>query len=296
LSTLTKVLIVLLTVFSIFLCGIVVTYVANADDQAEIASNLNRRLQAAERTADDAREDLQTAKEVNEAMKAELEEQINQLTMQVSQLQGNLTNLQRESAQLLQKVTSSASQAETAQALATQQTNLFTAAQEQVKTLEAETSNLETELEETNQMLLEKLSIIAQLQTRTRELTEMNQELETRLNQYLQQYGRMASRPQTVTPGAPAAARPAPPSRAQSRALGLDGRVTAVDMNSRLAEISIGTAAGVRQDMKFHVTRGDRFVADILVLEVWPDKAVGIIDLVQPGMQPQAGHTVTTNL
>ena len=69
-----------------------------------------------------------------------------------------------------------------------------------------------------------------------------------------------------------------------------------MDLQNRLAEISIGTAAGVRQDMKFHVIRGDQFVADILILEVWPDKAVGILDLVQQGMQPQAGDKVATNL
>ena len=49
-STLTKVLIVLLTVFSIFLCGIVVTYVANADNQKKIAQDATRDLRAA-RTA-----------------------------------------------------------------------------------------------------------------------------------------------------------------------------------------------------------------------------------------------------
>jgi len=213
--------------------------------------------------------------------------------MQVSQLTNQLTDLKRENAQLVQKVASMAATVETANATASQQTQLFENARQEVQSLRADQSNRSKELEETNQMLLEKLSIISQLQAKNRELTETNQELESRLNQYLQQYGRMATRPQTVTPPAAAAARPAP---TPSRAIGLNGRVTAVDMSSRLAEISIGTAAGVKQEMKFHVTRGDRFVADILVLEVWPDKAVGIIDLLQPGMEPQAGDTVTTNL
>jgi hypothetical protein len=69
-----------------------------------------------------------------------------------------------------------------------------------------------------------------------------------------------------------------------------------VDLRSRLLEISIGAAAGVRKDMTFHVVRGDRFVADILIMEVWPDRAVGILDIVQAGLQPQAGDKVSTNL
>lgn len=302
-STLTKVLIVLLTVFSIFLCGIVVTYVANAENQAELAANYRRQLGSAQARQEAAEEDLQAAKQASEALKAELDEQINELTMQVSQLTNELTGLKRENAQLLRDVASMSATVETANATARQQTGLFETAQQQVNDLEATTANLETQLDETNQMLLEKLSIIEQLQARSRELTETNQELESRLNQYLQQYGRMATRPRTVTPPATGSVRPASPASTgnrgngqQSRRLDLSGRVTAVDMNSRLAEISIGAAAGVRQDMKFHATRGDRWIADILVLEVWPDKAVGIIDRVQPGMQPQPGDTIATNL
>jgi hypothetical protein len=61
-------------------------------------------------------------------------------------------------------------------------------------------------------------------------------------------------------------------------------------------EISIGTAAGVRQDVTFHITRGDQYVADIQIVEVWPDRAVGVVNLVKQGVQPQAGDKVTTNL
>jgi hypothetical protein len=141
------------------------------------------------------------------------------------------------------------------------------------------------------------MSIVAQLEEKVRQLTQENQELQNRLNQNLQPFGRMTTRPPTtVAPGTPTvrpaqAAQQGPP---QARPIGLNGRVTAVDMKNRLAQISIGTAAGVRQDMKFYVTRGDRFVANILILDVSPDKAVGILDLVQ--VEPQIGDAVTTNL
>jgi hypothetical protein len=82
--------------------------------------------------------------------------------------------------------------------------------------------------------------------------------------------------------------------QAQTRAIALNGRITQIDMKNNVAAISIGTAAGVRADMKFHVTRGDRFVCDILIFDVDAEKAIGTLDLVQ--VEPQTGDLVTTNL
>lgn len=291
-STLTKVLIVLLTVFAIFLCGIVVTYVANADNQRERADRLQRDIQAARRTQEAAVQDLEAEKQRAQAEKGQLDAQINELGLQVKQFQGELDGIKRENAQLVQEVTAMAATVETANATAKQQTTLFETAQQEVQSLRAEQTNRKKELDETNQMLMEKMAVIAQLDQKVRRLTEESQELGARLNQYLQQYGRMATRPATtVRPAQPPAPTPTPP---QTKAIGLSGRVTVVDMKLRMAQISIGSAAGVRPDMKFYVTRGDRFVANILILEVSPDSAVGILDLVQT--EPQVGDVVTTNL
>ncbi len=294
-STLTKVLIVLLTVFAIFLCGIVVTYVANAENQRERADRLQRENQAARRTQESALLDLENEKKAAQALKAQLDAQINELGLQVKQLQAELDGVKRENAQLLQNVAAMAATVETANATAKQQTQLFETAQQEVQNLRTEQSNRRKELDETNQMLMEKMAVIAQLQEKNRGLTEENQELETRLNQYLQQYGRIATRPPTTVPPGTTVVRPvqpAPPPK--TRPIALNGKVMAVDMKNRLAQISIGSAAGVRQDMKFYVTRGDRFVANILILEVSPDTSVGILDLVQ--VQPQVGDNVATNL
>jgi cell shape-determining protein MreC len=180
-----------------------------------------------------------------------------------------------------------------------QQRALFVAAQKEVERLKAEQIQREAELKETNQMLLEKLALISDLDGKIRQLTQENQDLGTRVNQYLTKYGQMATRPATtVVQGSPGVqpAQPITTVAAQTRSIALNGQVTAVDLRSRLLEISIGTAAGVRKDMTFHVIRGDRFVADILIMEVWPDRAVGILDIVQAGLQPQAGDKVSTNL
>jgi len=85
-------------------------------------------------------------------------------------------------------------------------------------------------------------------------------------------------------------------SMARVRAIGLDGHITAVDMKNKLAEISIGAAVGVKQAMELHVTRGDEYVAQITIVDVLPDKAIGIVEGVQPGMQPRAGDRITGDL
>ena len=289
-STLTKVLIVLLTVFSIFLCGIVVTYVANAQNQRERADTLDRRVRSAEASQRDALADLEEQKKQGEQQKAELMAQISQLEAASTELQAQLNNLEREKAQLVQQVTNMARTIETANATQTQQTQLFENAQQEVARLQADQTRLGNRLAETDQTLLEKMSIIAQLEQKNRQLIEANQELEGRINRVVQQYGRAAAPPQPVT-ARRAIAEPAPP---VTQEIGLDGRVTAVDIKNKLAQISIGTAAGVKQGMKFHVVRGQQFVCDILILNADPDKAAGTLELVQA--EPQVGDMVTTNL
>ena len=127
--------------------------------------------------------------------------------------------------------------------------------------------------------------------SKNKQLIEANQDLETRLNQYLRQYGKATVAPQPVTPTR-AIVQPAVPATAKD--IGLSGRVTAVDMKNALAEISIGAAAGVKPDMTFHVTRGEQFVCNIEILDVDADKAVGVLKLMQGA--PQAGDACATNL
>jgi len=302
LSTLTKVLIVLLTVFSIFLCGIVVTYVANAENQRERADNLQRSIQSAKASQAAAVAGEEEARKAAEALKEELNGLITTLELKNKELLAQLDEVKRQNNVLMTENQQQRASTSLAHELANKQQEMFKAAQTQVAGLQAEQTNRKRELDETNQMLLERMAVVSQLEEKVRRLTEENQERETQLNQYLQQYGRIATRPQTtvaprnttVQPVQPASV--GAPTGSQTRTISLTGQITAVDVKNKLAEISIGAAAGVAQSMKFHITRGDRWVADMLILEVGPDKAVGIVDLIQQGMEPRAGDTVATNL
>ncbi len=297
-STLTKVLIVLLTVFSIFLCGIVVTYVASAENFRQQAVEQSNKVQSAERSQEAALKELDDVKELAQREKDQLNAQLHRLDLQVKKLEADLAEAKLLNTQLTQEVAKQTGLANLAGALAADQTASLKTTQQEVKDLLADQTNRETELKELDESLTERMSIIAQLEEKNRRLTEENQELATQLNQYLQQYGRMTVRPQTTVAPRSTTVQPAQPVPAaaapQMRTIGLNGRITAVDMENRLAEISIGSAAGVRQNMMFHIVRGDRWAAKMLILDVSPDKAVGVLDLVE--LEPQVGDTVMTNL
>lgn len=70
--------------------------------------------------------------------------------------------------------------------------------------------------------------------------------------------------------------------------------VSEIDAKNSMATVSIGSADGVKEGMKFHVTRGDEFICDILIIEVDTDKAVGVLELVQ--QLPKVGDNASTNL
>ena len=61
-----------------------------------------------------------------------------------------------------------------------------------------------------------------------------------------------------------------------------------------MASVSVGAVDGVREGMKFHVTRGDEFICDILIIDVDTEEAVGVLELVQ--QQLRVGDNASTNL
>ncbi len=103
-SPLTKVLIILLTVSSIFLCGIVVTYVANADNYRQMYLKVKVERDAAvqrARSADSERNDtLQKA----DQREKQLNDKLAALQTRIEQLQIDLNDAEREKRLLLQKV------------------------------------------------------------------------------------------------------------------------------------------------------------------------------------------------
>ncbi|MCK5225761.1 MAG: hypothetical protein KAQ89_03500 [Planctomycetes bacterium] len=289
-STLTKILIVLLTISSIFLCGIVVTYVANADNYMEKYQNLKSSKDSLSKEVDSL------TKQVNEkiAQKRQVEDKLNDkissLNTEFTAMQTELGNSEREKAELLQKVNNWTSITKDFYQTNDKQGQLLKNTLGELERVRTEQIKQSKELNETTAALVEKMAIIETLQTKTKRLLEEKSELQSRLEQIYQPMGVAAAKTAPVTQQNTKAM----PVMPKTNKIGLNGLVTAVDVKNSMAGISIGSADGVKEGMKFHVVRDDKFVCDILIIDVDSEQAVGVLDLVQK--QPKVGDKVSTNL
>ena len=292
-STLTKVLIVLLTIASIFLCGIVVTYVANADNFKQKYDSLYSGYEAAKENEDNAKTQLNNTIEEKDRNTEKLGEEIASLKEEINKLKGDLANAERDRDDANRKVNNWASIVMDFSKTIENNEKLVKNALTERDLKEAELIKQGKELDDTTAALMENMAIVKQLQDESKRLLEEKTELQNKLDLYLRQYGKAIAEPMPVTPEE-AAVSLAPP----TKDIDLSGSITEVDLKNLLAEISIGTADGVKKNMRFHLTRDDKFICDIVILDVWPEKAVGWIELLQdqPQNQPQVNDKVSTNL
>jgi len=292
LSTLTKVLIVLLTLSSIFLCGIVVTYVANADNYRQKYLDEKRVKDAKVESEKQAQKDFNDIKNKMDTQKTELGNEIAALDRKKRELETDLTEAIRR--------------ADEKDLLASKWEDLtieFTKTNEsqrqwledtlaKLKAIEVEQIEGDKELKETTATLIEKMTIIETLEKQSKLLLEEKTYLQNELDKLLRQSGKAVAPSVPVTP-IKEKVRVAP----LTVDIGLKGLITTVDLENSLAEISIGAASGVKPNMKFHVTRADRFICDIVILDVEPEKAIGTLELMDVTKeQPKVGDNVSTNL
>lgn len=291
-STLTKILMVLITISAIFLSGIVVTYVANADNYKEQYDSLYARYQSEQQKRSSAEQQLEKTTELMNQVGKELNDKITALNIKIEQIQGELDKAEREKSQLLQRVDGFAAEVATFTKTNQDQRTLLEETIKTWKSVEADLIREQSQHKETARLLLEKLAIISTLDEKNKRLLEENAALQSKLDQPMRQYGKVVAPPPSVTPireKARPAMVPLP-----TRDIGLKGRIANVDIKNKMAEISIGKAHGVAENMRFHVTRGDQFICDIVILDVEPEKAVGRLELVQ--YEPQPGDNISTNL
>lgn len=289
-NTLTKILIVLLTLSSIFLCGIVVTYVANADNYRQKYNALRADKDSLSKKVEDLTKQVNEKIEQKKQLEDKLNSEITSLKGQIGGLQTNLDNAEREKAVLLQKVDSWTSITKDFYQTTDKQGQLLKNTLDELNKVQAEQIRQRKELNETTAALVEKMAIVERLGSENKRILEEKTELQNRLDQFLQPIGKIAAEAVPVTPREEVA-RPAIP---EAREIALQGLVTAVDLRNSMASISIGTADGVKEGMRFHVTRGDEFLCDILIIDVDAEEAIGVLELVQ--QQPKVGDNVSTNL
>ena len=291
-SALTKILIVLLALSSIFLCGIVVTYVGNADNYRQKYKGINQQRDALKENVKSLTKQLNEKTDKSQQRQDRLNSKIVSLKAETKQLQGDLRNVEVEKAALLQKVNSWTSIVKDFRETNEDQGRLLEEKLNELNKVQAEQIKQRKELRETTAALVEKMAYIETLEVEKRRLLEEKSELRDRLDQLLRPFGKTTARPVPVTPEK-AAVKPA---KFIARDIDLWGLVAAVDLKNSIASISIGAADGVKEGMRFHVIRGDKFICDILIIDVDTEEAVGVLELLQRQQRPRVGDKVSTNL
>jgi len=138
-------------------------------------------------------------------------------------------------------------------------------------------------LAETLTALHEKLVIVDSLEAERRRLLEQKTELEN-------QAATGGIPREIISPVTPLPNQMASPAVAAPVGTDIKGLIVEIDKN--LVTLSVGSADGVTKNMVFHVTRGDRFVCDVIITNVDINRSAGTLDLVvQP---PQVNDIAST--
>ncbi|MHC4462202.1 MAG: coiled-coil domain-containing protein [Planctomycetota bacterium] len=289
-SSLTKILIVLLTISSIFLCGIVVTYVANADNYRKLHTELRAERDSFRQKFNSSTKDYNEKKAEMEQLEDKLNNEIASITKRLKQLQSEFKIIEAEKEDALRRVNSWAAIVRDFYETNDKQGQLLKNTLAEKTRLEAEKEKNLKSLDELTTSLEEKMAIIVMLDDKTKRLLEEKAELQGRLDKLLLPFDKRAVEPVPITPEKTIAQ----PTIPKTRDIELKGLIKAVDLKNSMASITIGNAAGVKVGMKFHVTRGDMFICDILIIDVDAEEAVGILELIK--QQPKVNDNISTNL
>ena len=283
-SILTKALAVLLSVFSLLMAGMFVVFVGNANnyrDLYENQKNLNTTLQADLVNMTD-QYNVQV-KKVDELKKEESQE-LQNLRADKNQLSDDLRKEQRLALQYQNQADSwKGVMTGLEQSVRNLQASLD-ATQSQLDTARSDGIKNQKELSEITANLYEKIVQLQSLEAERRRLLEEKKELESRIV--------TNATPVQTKPVTPLPNRSAAPAVVAPAGTDVKGLVAEVEQN--LITLSVGSADGVKEKMVFHITRGDRFLCDVIVTNVDINQCAGVLDLVQE--RPQVGDTASTQL
>ena len=287
LSALTKIMIFLLSLFSLFLCGTVVTYVGNASNYKELMEeqeSINKEISSEIISLQRQYTEKMT---LIEQLKAESNDRIQLLEDQINQLDVEKRNAERKSLEYAGRVNSWVGVVTGFEQTIENLQNSLKLTQVQLD--KARTDGIEDrkELNEITASLYEKIVQLQSLEVDKRRLLEQKTSLEQTLNNVLDTGGG----PVSVEPVTPAVGRVR---RADATIAGVDLKGLVTEVGQSLVTISLGSADGVVKNMLFHVTRGDEFICDVVITDVDTNKAAGVIELKLT--DPRVGDNVSTKL
>lgn len=284
-STLTKVFALLVSALAIFLCGIVVTFIANTnhykqayEEQKTIAQAAQIQALAAETDRNDKLRDSQTIVNRVQSKIAEVQQIINNLSRQLTEQKQTSADKNREAQTAVQTV---AALRQTIQNMFDAQLELQKAMdQDRQKMIAAQTHQIEL-TREVNTLRADNNQLDA---LRKRQIEKIY-ELEEENKSLRQKVGQVALAPSDFEPGGKVTL-----TTIDDAGIPIRGQITQIEGDK--AAISVGSSSGVREGMSFYVTRGGKFLGNLKIIYVEPAESVGQLDNQQDAVVK--GDSITT--
>ena len=267
-STVTKVFAVLVSLLSIFLCGVVIAFMGKVQDYKELYEDQKVLADAAQVMAYSAEQRLEKTN-LTYGKAAELTgERLKDLRDQYNVMSVDL-------AQAAQQSVLESSKADSAVKLVSAMRSTIQDMQTAYESLWADFDNnrsqmlqAQTQVTELTRQLNNEMARTNQLEDTNRRRAEQIAGLEERvakLNQQLDKYNLAQKEFDSDT----TVAQILP----EMTGVPIMGEITALD-DSNIA-ISVGTTSGVRENMRFWIVRGDKFLGNLDIIYVEADEAVG---------------------
>lgn len=286
-STLTKVFIVLLSVFSIAFTTMTVSIVAQWADWKELANDYQQHAVVADTN-------LRHMIAANAAELAAANDTIRGHLEQIGELEAQLQASRNEVAQFRSDLARAASEKSSSEAInrgLVAQLQSADAAREGYRKQRDEIERRGIELERRNIDLNDRVN---ELTARVAVMMEQKRQLEQQLNIVRtenEKLARAARRPSAAISMEESAGAAMAQVRAVSPAATSPVRGHILEISGNIVTISVGEADGVKKDMVFVVHRGEKYIRDLEITLVDANQAAG--RLVGSGPIPRPGDEVT---
>jgi len=271
LSTLTKVFTVLVSLLSIFLCGVVITFITNANDWKTAYQKQETIAKAAQIQALAAQMDRAKSLQRNQMILTRIQTNIDEVQKLNSELTRQLLEEKKSAAD--QKA-SAATAVETVKTLRETIQNMYDAQLQLQKALDQDRAKMiaaQTQMIELTRQLNGARVEGEQLKTNWRREIEKNTLLEDENANLRQKVEKVTLGPSEFVPEKRV-------TLTSPAKLGVPIRGQITEVRGEMVAISVGSASGVRPDMTFLITRGQRFLGNLKIIHVEPGEAVGQLD------------------
>jgi len=287
LSTLTKVFIVVLVVFSIAFTTMTVSIVAQSTDWRDTAQKYGEHAKVADTN-------LRNEIAASAATEATLRDSIKSHLEKIGEVEGQLKTNGAEMAKLRSDVAKTESEKSSADAmnrglLAQLQIADAGRAEYRKQRDEIEKRNIELERRniDLNDRVNEQTARIAVLFEQKRQYEQQLSILKTENEKLARDAGRPAGASVLESPSGTAMVNVAPLTPISPTPV----RGKVLEVSGNLVTISVGSADGVKKDMIFKIQRGDEYVGDLKISVVNPNQSAG--RMVITTLQPDPGDQVS---